>query len=366
MIKALFYVSSHGFGHAVRAAEVIRALGEIQKNVRVVVKTSAPGKLFAGLPAVLGDVTPVEIDTGVEEQNDTLRIDKDATVARLETFIEQSEKIVASEVEFVRREGISLIIADVPYLAGEISERADVPAMAIGNFTWDWIYEPYLAGDADGEAHLARIRRGYGSMACYLRLPFSHDTETFRRIVDVPLITREVRRDTQDVLRKLGVDLRDQRTRVVYAMRSPRSLEALARAAHEDPDRLFFYFEPPQQGMPGNMRSVVLDDQLGFLDVLGVCDAIVSKLGYGILADCLSTQTAVLFPPRFGFREDDILVPSAYKYLRACEIPLREYESGDWMAHLGRLEATPEPTESLATHGASTCARILGEQCSTE
>lgn len=361
--NAVFYISGHGFGHAVRAAEVIRAFGETEQDVRIFVKTNAPSKLFAGLPAMVSDVIPLEIDTGVAERNGTLRIDTDATVARLAAFLGRCDEIVASEVEFVRREGISLIVADVPYLPGEVAERAGVPCTAIGNFAWDWIYEPYLANNIHGETYLARIRRGYASMACYLRLPFHHDTESFGSIIDVPLITREVQHGRQDILRKLSVDASRQRSRVLYAMRRPGSLEALARAADRARDRLFFYFEAPQADMPENTRSVLLDEQLSFLDVLSVCDAVVSKLGYGILADCASTQTAILFPPRDGFREDDILVPAAYKYLRACELPLEDYETGDWITHLERLEVAPQPADSLATHGATTCAEILAAHC---
>lgn len=363
MKKMLFYVSGHGFGHAVRAAEVIRALGEKDRSVRVLVRTRAPGKLFAGLAALSSDVMPIEIDTGVAERDGTLRIDKDATLARLAAFIKESDEIVAFESEFVRREAVSLIVADIPYLAGEIAANAGVPCTAIGNFTWDWIYEPYLCRNIEGQAYLARVRRGYANMACYLRLPFSHDTKSFGSIVDVPLITRDLQHGRQDILRKLGVDLSCHRRRVLYAMRSPRSLEAIARAANRDRDRLFFCFEQPRTGMPENMRSVLLDEQLSFPDVLSVCDAVVSKLGYGILADCASTQTAVLFPPRDGFREDEILVPAACKYLRACELPLDDYETGDWISHLERLEATPQPTDSLAMHGARTCADILAAQC---
>jgi hypothetical protein len=356
----LFYVSGHGFGHAVRAAEVMRALGEHHPDMRVLVRTAAPDGMFAGLPALSRDVMPVEIDSGVSERNGILSIDKEATVGRLKALIVQCDNIVASESKFVAREAISLIVADIPFLPGEIAQGVGIPCIAIGNFTWDWIYEPYLEEQSSGAACLARIRRGYAAMECYLKLPFSHSTEVFRDVIDVPLITRNVRRHREDILKNLGVG--DQRPRVVYAMRSPRSLECLARAASESPDWFFFYFAPPQAGMPENTRPVSLNDELSFVDVLTVCDCVVSKLGYGILADCISTHTAILFPPRIGFREDDILVPSAYKYLQACELPIEDYESGEWSSHLQRLATMTEPKHSLATDGAVTCADVLARQ----
>lgn len=228
---------------------------------------------------------------------------------------------------------------------------------------WDWIYEPYLADHPQGEVYLARIRSGYRSMGCYLRLPFHHETQLFRNVVTAPLITRHTCPDRQDVLRRLGIHSVGSRPLVLYAMRSPGSLESLVRAARCSPDRLFLHFEVRSSGLPENTLCVRPDAQLGFGDVLSACDAVVSKLGYGILADCVSTQTAILFPPRKGFREDEILVPAAKEHLRACEIPLDDYERGNWATHLELLESIAAPAVRLGTDGAAFCADRLCDQC---
>jgi hypothetical protein len=50
-LNIAFYISGHGFGHASRSIELIRALLERQPGLRVVVSTPAPQWLFdvAGL-----------------------------------------------------------------------------------------------------------------------------------------------------------------------------------------------------------------------------------------------------------------------------------------------------------------------------
>ena len=363
MKRILFYISGHGFGHAARSAEVIRALGEQHPEIGVLVATRAPKRLFVGLPAMVGDVAASDIDTGVIEGDSSLTIDRHATVARLAQFMGDCDEIVAVEADRVRREKISLIVADIPYLAGNIAKQAGVPCVAIGNFTWDWIYEPYLQGVPDGETLLASIRQAYGRIACYLRLPFSHDTESIPGIVDVPLITRPVQAESLDVLPKLAIDRQDRRSRILYAMRDSAFLDALARAARNASDRLFLYFGSPRENMPENTRAVVLDDRMAFPDVLNVCDAVVSKLGYGTLADCISTRTPILFPPRFDFREDEVFVPAVPQYLRAREIPLADFEAGNWRSHLQQLEKAPEPPDALPMDGSSACARILADRC---
>lgn len=363
MNRILFYISGHGFGHAARSAEVIRALGEEHPDIDVLVATSAPKRLFAALPAVVGDVTALDIDTGVVEGGSSLSIDRHATVARLAEFMRNCDKIVSVEAERVRREMISLIVADIPYLAGEIAERADVPCVAIGNFTWDWIYEPYLSEVPDGQSLLARIRRAYGKMSCYLRLPFSHDTDSIPRVIDIPLITRSVRTAPEDALRWLGIGQDDRRSRVLYAMRDFTFLHSLARAADKSPDRLFFYFGAPQGNMPENARAIVLDDRVAFPDILNVCDVIVSKMGYGTLADCISTGTPILFPPRSDFREDEVFAPVVPRRVRAHELSLDDFEQGNWLPHFKQLEGSPEPSEFLPMDGAAACARIVAGMC---
>lgn len=363
MKRILFYVSGHGFGHATRSAEVIRALGNDHPEIVVRVVTTAPQRIFADLPAVLGEVIVSEIGTGVVEGNSSLQIDRAATVARLARFIQGCDRIVEAETERIRREEVSLVVADIPYLAGEIAQRAGVPCAALGNFTWDWIYEPYLVESAEGRSLLARIRQAYAKMTCYLRLPFSHDTESIPSIRDIPLITRSVRTTPDHVLRKLGIDSNDQRGRILYAMRDSTYLHAVATAATAAPDRLFFYFGSPQGPMPSNARPVVLDGQMAFPDVLNVCDAVISKLGYGTMADCISTCTPILFPPRFDFREDEVFLPLVSKYLCARELPFDDFETGTWLRHLQELEKAPDPVMSLSMDGAAVCARILADMC---
>ena len=47
MKRILFYVSGHGFGHATRSAEVIRAFGNDHPEIAVRVVTTAPQRIFA-------------------------------------------------------------------------------------------------------------------------------------------------------------------------------------------------------------------------------------------------------------------------------------------------------------------------------
>src|SRR5438874_914229 len=134
--RILFYVSGHGFGHARRVAQVIRALAERAPDVEAHVRTAAPRHIFE--PAVLAGFAPSDLDAGMVEDG-PLRIDAQGTLRRLEDLLGRREHILADELAAVRAIGPRLIVADVPFLAGDVAAAAGVPCLAVSNFTWDWI-----------------------------------------------------------------------------------------------------------------------------------------------------------------------------------------------------------------------------------
>src|SRR4051812_42770996 len=91
---------------------------------------------------------------------------------RLAAFLSGLDKVVRIETGFLSSVRADLILADIPFLAGFVSESAGVPAIAIGNFTWDWIFRA-----VPGAAALVNtVREGY-KFRCALRLPLSQPEE---------------------------------------------------------------------------------------------------------------------------------------------------------------------------------------------
>ncbi|MCZ2147595.1 MAG: hypothetical protein LC126_07450 [Bryobacterales bacterium] len=334
-----FYVSGHGYGHAVRMARVIRRFREIVPGRRIVVRTVAPKWLFP--PDIA--VHPADFDSGAVE-NGPLRIDARATVARLRKLIRNRAGIVAREASFLRNERAALLVADVPFLAGEAAATAAVPSIAIGNFTWDWIYEPLLAGHNDSPELLRAMRESYGKMGHFLRLPFgqAEGFEIFPRVTEVPLVASVSTRGAGEILRDLGLAPGDRRRRLLIAMRGGLPQGILARAAAGSPDYLFLE--------PG---------QVEFADLVKISHIVVSKLGYGIAAACAAHATPLLYPPRTGFREDAVLE----QQLRRC-IPMRRiteerFFDGDWKRDIDALAQLEPSMRQVPSNGDLVCAEII-------
>ena len=277
------------------------------------------------------------------------------------SLLENRQAVLDEEVQFAKNTNVGLIVSDIPFLAGDVAEAVGVPCFAVGNFTWDWIYEAYMANNPHWGDAIDSIRRSYAKMSAWLRLPFHHDSRCFQTITDVPLVARRGERSHAEVLDALGLDATDSRPRVLLAMRGQVDDAVLIAAAASERDFVYLSVEPLSSSGPENVRSLSSSAPVTFTDLLSVSDVAISKLGYSIVADCISCNTGILWPRRYGFREDDLLMDEAPRYTRALELPKEEYESGNWGAYLRSLIDMPAPSSRMAVDGAETCAQLISE-----
>ncbi len=330
MSGVLFYISGHGYGHAVRMSEVIAALQRLRPNWPVLVRSQAPVHL---MPTGV-EFYNTEIDSGVVERLTGVVMHEEATVIQLQNFLVRWDDLVSFEAAFVKEKGVDLIVADIPPVAGDIASSAGIPCIGISNFTWDWIYEPYAS------ELLGRLERGYGKMSALLRLPFFQPSrlDVFPSIIDTPLIARK----------SLRKPTASEKKRVLLGSRAEVSAESLERAAREAPE---FEFVTPGPGSK-------------FTDEFAACDMVLAKLGFSMLAECIAAGKPILYPPRQGFREETLLQEHVNQHVAAVAIPLEDFYSGDWGPYLRELAAIPKVSSGIRCDGAEFCARFLANYVS--
>jgi L-arabinokinase len=344
-----YYVSGHGFGHARRTAQVIRAIRTRRPDVRVVVRTAAPASIFAGIDDVTVSAPRVAFDPGVVER-DTLTVDGAASMRRLAEVLARRDEIVAVEAAFLREIGAGFVAADIPFLAGDAARAAGLRCVAVGNFTWDWIFEPYATTAADREL-IREVRASYAKFDALLQLPLGHRVDRcFREVVPMPLVAGRPVAGRAAALAALGISADDRRPRVLVAMRGGLSDDVLRAVAGESPD-VVFVAAHTMEDAPGNLSRMPAAAGLDFTDVLAACDAVVSKVGYGILSDCIANGAALLYPPRVGFREDEVTTRECPRYMRMRELAAGDVYAGRWRGALLELLASPPADERMDTAG---------------
>jgi hypothetical protein len=350
-----YYISGHGYGHARRSAEVIRRLLQQSPDLTVHIRTSAPAFIFAPLPQNRITLEPAALDPGAIEE-DALRVSREKTLAAVLATLDRAESLLGREVEFLKRTGIRGIIADIPFLAGELGRRSGPPVIGCTNFTWDWIYEPWHRDTAQGRDLFATISGHYSHYSVLLRMPFGGISGVFPEVHDTPLVAWPSELRPEDVLSHIPPRGRTDGPRILVGMRGGCPPEILQRAANSMPDVTFLVTDGPV--VAENAVPVTLGPRLMFGDVLSVCDGVISKLGYGLVADCAAMGTGIIWPPRRGFREDSVMVPTAEKVMRLTRIEVEDYLSGNWAEAVRTLLATPHKPP-VPADGGPWCARFI-------
>ena len=200
----VFYISGHGFGHASRDVEILNALHARALEVRLVVRTSAPRWLFDLTLTAPVDWQPRECDTGIV-QLDSLRLDLDATLARADAFHRALDAHAAEEARFLQSAGADLVVGDIPPLAFAAAHAAGLPSIAVGNFTWDWIYGGYDEAAERCPGLVPRLRAAYAHAIEALRLPLHGGFDAIKNVTDVPFVARRSTRDPLQTRRRFGL-----------------------------------------------------------------------------------------------------------------------------------------------------------------
>ncbi|MDQ6670595.1 MAG: hypothetical protein M3069_07545 [Chloroflexota bacterium] len=353
-------VSGHGFGHAVRSAEVARAL--LDRGARVKIRTDAPAWLFPEQAEWLPS-PGWPVDTGVAK-HDGLELDVDETRRRWLRFADEFEARASLEAGLLVEQGVDVLVGDIPPLAFAAASRAGIPSAALGNFGWDWIYAAW----PDFESVIAKVQAGYRLADRLFRLPLhSADPDAFpafRSVEDVPLIARRATRRRREVRAELG--LADESRVVLLSFGGFNTRQLDVRALGEWPNYVFLLTPPlslTAADVPPNAMTLA-QSPADYVSVLSACDAVVTKPGYGIAADVLANRVPMLFTDRGPFREYDVLARALPTLGQTRYAPREDVLAGRLGPHLDALFESPANWTEQRLDGAPIVAqRLLDVAC---
>ena len=351
-----YYASAHGYGHGVRSCDVVRALRAEHPDVAVTMATELPTAFLENRVGAPLEHRKVSLDVGMV-QLDSIRVDVEATLARVEELYSRRRELVEREAAFLRQRGVTLVVADVAALPLEAAAGAGIPAVAVGNFAWDWIYEEYVPRDPRWAPIVEAFREGYGRADLLLRLPFHDAMGSFRRIEDVPLVARPGRARRAEIATRTGA--RADRSWVLLSF-TTLALDDRALDAVEGLDGYEFFTVQPLAWRRRNIHPIDRAE-LPFLDVVASVDTVVSKPGFGIVSECIVNRKPLVYADRSDFREYRLLVDGIERHLRHAHIPSDRLYAGDLGDALAEIERRPPAREALASGGDVIAARRLAE-----
>jgi L-arabinokinase len=291
--------------------------------------------------------------------------DDDATIREAIAFHRTLASRADDEARALAGADVRLVVGDIPALAFEVAARLSVPSVAIANFTWDWIYEAMPGLTERAPDLVPIIRQAYARATLALELPMAGGLEVFPRRRRIPLIARRATRSRHDTRARFRLPA-DRPVALLsfggYGLPTLdlRAIDCLDRWTIVTTDRT-------SAGGPAGPAAVVripesefLDTGFRYEDLVAAADVVVTKPGYGIIAECAASGTAILYTSRGHFREYDVLVREMPRYVRSRFIAQPDLFGGRWSESLDEVAGQPAPAP-VDTSGAAVAATVISD-----
>ena len=344
------FVSPHGFGHATRTIAVVEALQLIQPDVHAHFFTTVPKTLFN---QTLTNFTyhPVLVDIGLV-QSSALDADVPATITQLDILHPFAKGLIEELAALCSK--CSLILCDIAPLGIAVAEYAGLPSILVENFTWDWIYQPYIKKYPKLQPHAKFLNKLFAQAdyriqtepLCCPALRDLHCGPIFRRIKGSRAHLRE----------QIGCG--DKKLVVVTMGGVCQQLPSCLNL--EELSNIHFLFSGQQETkqMGENITLLARDSDIYHPDLLNAANVVVCKTGYSTVAECCQAGARVISVGRADFPESELLQCYLEDRLGGISIKPEMYLNGSWVALASDLLSCPKPV-AASENGAAQVATFL-------
>ena len=316
-------ITNHGFGHATRAASVAAAIQRLCPDVLLILVTTAPRWLLEVYIQTDFIHRPRAFDVGIL-QDDSVTMDKPATLERLQQLRAQQNKLIASEVNFIKQNRVGLILADIPPIATLLAKATQVPCWMMSNFGWDFIYRPWGGEFLDMADWIADC---FSKCDRLFRLPLHEPMSAFPLIQDVGLTGGSPRYSVAQLRETFALTASHDRT-VLMTFGGLGLNEIPYQNLQQFSDWQFLTFDRNAPDLPNLVK--ITDNHYRPVDLMPVCGRLLSKPGYSTFAEACRLGTPIVSITRDDFAEAAILLDGIQDYVPSQILTPSEFFEGNW------------------------------------
>lgn len=298
-----YYISDYGFGHAARSLAIIRRWCGGRKDIRIIVCTSFSYAFMNGSLKSLIDagqvlMRHVQNDIGYVLQSGSLQPDRDRLKEKYDVFVGGMSGSLQEEIQFLKESRADLVIGDIPPLPFKAAQYSSVPSVGISNFTWYTAYRDLLS-----EEELEPLFDCYSRMDCFFNLAGSSERpwgrEKNRTFGFFP------RSPESDEVRRILMQVNPLNKRKVIFFGLGMGIETGNLADYplwKSEDCVFIVSNRTAVGgdniysIPGNYNESQ--------NYIAASDLVISKPGWGTVAEAISFNKPLILVTRDHMRED--------------------------------------------------------------
>jgi len=353
-MKILYYITSHGYGHASRTAAICN---HIPLDIDLVIRTTVPKSFFDQELCRPFEYAPAEFDCGCI-QTDGVTVNVDATMDAYIDADRRNESLLDDEAVWCKSRGVSIIVSDIVPFAFEVAGRTGIRSVAATNFTWHTIYEEYAKQRPDFSPFLDKMRDQYASANLLLEMYPANKMPYFTRRVKVGPVGRAGANIHQRIVEECRIS-GEKKIGLIYTGNF-----GMDDVHWKDLERYGdweFFGLYPLPVSPANFH-LIDKNKFRYVDCVASADVMVSKLGYGTCAECLINGLPFAYLPRERFAEFPVLHEAMTNWGHGYLISKQDFNKLNWESALlfAKEHEKPAPFPSDA---AEACAREIIKLC---
>ncbi len=355
-----YFISEHGFGHAARACAVIEALQKYEP-AQIHIFSKIPERFFKNSLSGFEQnikLHPLQSDVGLV-QADPFHEDLDLTLKELESFYPISSAKLIEIVQLIKKNGVDLIICDISPLGLLVAESACLPSLLIENFTWDWIYEPYISYSKKFDGYKNYLSEIFESATYHIQTePICRRDSRHLLVSPIYRKQRKSRRATRN---RLGIS---NSARLLLITMGGISINANQYQLNENLKDWIITIPSQNVTSPyrtGNYILLPHDHHFFHPDLVHASDMVIGKVGYSTIAEVFSAGVPFMYIGRENFRESTYLAAFIAKNMKGKQISLKEFENGSWFNMLSSVMLTVDSQKNFQ-NGADLVAAFIAEK----
>lgn len=332
------------------------ALKSRNPNTSISIYTETPVSFFSQSRITEFQYYAVKTDIGLV-QNSPFQSDLAATIGQLKSWNESFDVRSSEMATNLIKSHTDLVISDISPLGIASARKAGIPGILIENFTWDWIYEPFLPDYPEFKPIIEEFRAVYENADIHLQLePVCRLSE--KSSLTIPLVSRMPLKTWDETRHELEISS-DHLLGIISMGGIPFTYTKLLDGIRiPDNVRVAVLGNFESVAAVGNVIQIPHESDFYHPDLVSAADFVIGKAGYSLIAEVITQGKPFGYINRSDFRESPCLDQFLRKFPNTVEV---KPEFCDLSEVMDRLCSFPKINYSLQ-NGAEIAADFILRQ----